>query len=60
LPIVACADEGKGNVAVSKAEQSAIENSLIENSKKLNKNLPIMVDADTRGDATHCNWNALV
>ena len=52
LPIVACSDEGKGNSAVSKAEQSAYENILIENSKKLNKNLPVMVDADTRLDAT--------
>jgi hypothetical protein len=52
LPIVAWADEGKANAAITKAEQSAIENILIENSKKLNKNLPLAVDADTRLDAT--------
>ena len=44
LPIVAWAAEGK---AVSAHEQI-----LIDNSKKLNKNLPLMVDADTRLDAT--------
>lgn len=44
LPIVALAAEGK---AVSAHEQA-----LIDNSKKLNKNLPLMVDADTRLDAT--------
>ena len=44
LPIVAWAAEGK---AVSAHEQV-----LIDNSKKLNKNLPLMVDADTRLDAT--------
>jgi len=52
MPIAAWADEGKASAVVSKAEQSAIENILIENSKKLNRNLPMMVDADTRGDAT--------
>ena len=44
LPIAAWAAEGK---AVSAHEQI-----LIDNSKKLNKNLPLMVDADTRLDAT--------
>lgn len=44
LPIAAWAAEGK---AVSAHEQV-----LIDNSKKLNKNLPLMVDADTRLDAT--------
>lgn len=44
LPIVAWAAEGKA--------LSAHEQILIDNSKKLNKNLPLMVDADTRLDAT--------
>jgi hypothetical protein len=50
LPIVAWAEEGKA--VLSKAQQSAYEDVLIENSKKLNKNLPLMADADTRLDAT--------
>jgi endoglucanase Acf2 len=52
LPIAAWANEGKANAVITKAEQSAIENILIENSKKMNKNFPLMVDAETRLDAT--------
>jgi hypothetical protein len=52
MPIAAWADEGKANAVITKAEQSAIENLLIETSKKLNKNLPLMVDTDTRLDVT--------
>jgi hypothetical protein len=42
--------ESGNRIKLTAAEQKEIENTLIENAKKLNQNLPIMLDPDTRFD----------